>query len=49
MEIPGEGCYRKGDVRWGAQGYGYGPEIMGPMGAKILAIQKDIPLSVDWI
>jgi hypothetical protein len=36
-------------VRWGARDYGYGPEIMGPQGSTIIAIQKDVPLAVDWL
>lgn len=48
MQIPGEGVYGQGDVRWGAQDYDYGPEVMGAAGSKMIAIQKDVPLAVNW-
>ena len=48
MEIPGEGRYEIGDVRWGAKDYEYGPEIMGPSGALFIALQRDEPLSAKW-
>ena len=41
MTIPGEGVYETGDVRWAVKDYAYGPELMGPQGATLLAIQKD--------
>ena len=49
MEVPGEGVYEPGDLRWGAKGYEYGPEIMGPGGSTMIAIQKDVPLAMDWV
>ncbi|MDG2200462.1 MAG: hypothetical protein P8K80_04705 [Phycisphaerales bacterium] len=49
MEVPGEGVYETGDLRWGARGYEYGPEIMGTVGTTMIAIQKDVPLAVDWV
>lgn len=48
MRIPGEGVYEQGDVRWGAKDYDYGPEVMGTTGSTMIAIQKDVPLAVNW-
>jgi hypothetical protein len=48
MDLPGEGRYEVGDVRWGAKDYEYGPETMGPTGSLFVALQKDQPLGVDW-
>ncbi len=48
MDIPGEGRYEAGDVRWGAKDFEYGPEAMGPTGSLFIALQMDQPLGVDW-
>ena len=48
MRVPEEGVYHEGDLRWGAKDFAYGPEVMGPLGCRMIAIQKDEPLGVNW-